>query len=420
MTKIFLKKILRNSTLNNFFFISIYQITNLLFPIIIIPYLSKKIGIERFGIVSLTQSVMTVFVMITDYGFSYTAVRELSIFRDDNTKIIDIFNGVIQTKLTLAIICLVFLLIAIVIIPKFHSEWILLITSYSIVIASVFTPLWFFQGLESIRLASFINILPRLFFVLLIFVFVNQKVDYLWVNILLGTGGILGGILSIIYIRIHFNIRLHTRFNIITVKKYLIDGWKVFLSIFLIAFFSNINIFILSFFSSNEIVGVYSITEKITNIIRQVSSVYSQAIYPHICYTVEYGSKIELKKFFKKLSLVFTPFILAICILVFCFAEIVAAFFTSESSDMLVYYLRIACFVPFINFLSIPFYRTLLANKLNDIIFKDLLRATLICMITNIIFAYYFSGIGTIFAVLLTEISILYSFYVSVKRQKVL
>ena len=46
------------------------QLVTYIFPIIILPYLFRVIGPERFGLICFAQAFVQYFMILTDYGFS--------------------------------------------------------------------------------------------------------------------------------------------------------------------------------------------------------------------------------------------------------------------------------------------------------------------------------------------------------------
>ena len=75
-----------------------------------------------------------------------------------------------------------------------HS--ILCIVSFSVCIGEVLFPIWFFQGIEKMKYITFINIISKCFFILLIIIFVNDKNDYLYIPIFTALGNGVGALYS--------------------------------------------------------------------------------------------------------------------------------------------------------------------------------------------------------------------------------
>ena len=57
--------------------------------------------VEKFGFLSFVTSIITYFLVFTDYGFNLTATRLVSINRSNNDKVSEIFSSVITLKMAL-------------------------------------------------------------------------------------------------------------------------------------------------------------------------------------------------------------------------------------------------------------------------------------------------------------------------------
>jgi PST family polysaccharide transporter len=119
-----------NKISKNFISLVLLQVTNFVIPILIIPHLIKTLGVDRFGIVSLAQTTMIYLFVIVDYGFSLSAVKDVSINREDKVYLNRVFSEVMITKFFLGIMAFFLLLIAVSIHPKFVINWKLFLSHY--------------------------------------------------------------------------------------------------------------------------------------------------------------------------------------------------------------------------------------------------------------------------------------------------
>ena len=140
---------LRQSRLaRNFFALSIWQATNYLIPLITMPYIIHVIGTEKFGVVSLIQALHYYFIIFVDYGFNITAIRELSMARDDNRKLSLIFSRTLFTKFLLLIASFILAASMILLIPKFHADLKSYLLGFLLVIGQMHFPYGSFKALR--------------------------------------------------------------------------------------------------------------------------------------------------------------------------------------------------------------------------------------------------------------------------------
>ncbi|MEN9828651.1 MAG: hypothetical protein RJA11_1267, partial [Bacteroidota bacterium] len=71
------------SVMKNFFSLTFLKGLEYLVPLILVPYLVRTLGLERYGIVQSAVSFMYIFYIITNFGFNYSAARQISVYRDN-------------------------------------------------------------------------------------------------------------------------------------------------------------------------------------------------------------------------------------------------------------------------------------------------------------------------------------------------
>ena len=115
----------------------------------------KKKLLENFFAYSFVQY----FIMITDFGFGLSAVKDISANRDNILKRDEIFNAVIMAKLFLSFVCFIILCIIVITISKFRADCNIYFLTFLMVIGNAISPIWFFQGIEHMKYITFLNIL---------------------------------------------------------------------------------------------------------------------------------------------------------------------------------------------------------------------------------------------------------------------
>ncbi|RYG00614.1 MAG: flippase, partial [Chitinophagaceae bacterium] len=295
------------SVFRNFFFLSVVQATNFIIPLIILPYLLVVVGVENFGLISLAQSVMSYFIIITDFGFNLTSTREIVSNRHDLKKVSEIVSTTLVLKTMLSFACFVVLLLCLRFVPMLADHSLFYLISFSLVIGQLVMPTWFFQGMEKMQFLAYINVVGKTVFTVLIFFLVVKPGDYMYVPLYLSLGNILSGILgiAIMFRRFKLNFRMP---SVQVLKKELKTGGSIMLSNFAINAYVNSNIVILGFFSNTTVVGYYSVAEKILYCVRQIMNLFFQATYPQLCKVAQISHQ-KVLLFFRNFLVPFTIFI---------------------------------------------------------------------------------------------------------------
>lgn len=394
---------------SNFFSLSVLQLAGLVLPLLVFPYLILILGIEKFGLIVYAQAVMSYFVVFTDYGFNLSATRDISININDKQKITDIFNVVFFTKIILLLLSFVILIMLLFIFAPLQKEIMLYLSSFFIVIGQTLFPIWFFQGIEKMKFITYLNVIAKIIFTGLIFLLIKQPSDYIYANLFQGLGTIISSIISLFFLCKNYDIKLKIP-SIKQVKNEIKSGFHILLSSFSINIYLNTNIIILGLFANSIVLGYYSIAEKIMLILRQLLSVFSQVIYPHICKLVQ-KSHSQLVLFYKKIYIPFLIVIILLSILLYFLADMIVLLLTNTNNLDIANLVKLIAFVPIIVCLNIPAYQTLLAYDMKKSYSFVLSFGSLVSIILNFFLSYRIGAMGTCISIIITEALITIGLY---------
>jgi PST family polysaccharide transporter len=272
----------RKVILKNFTSLSTLQGLNYILPVIILPYLIRVIGPEKFGLIAFAQAFVQYFMILTDYGFSLSATREISLCHENKKKVCRIFSSVMTVKIVLAIVSFVILLAIITFVPRFKNDWLVYILSFGTVIGNTLFPVWFFQGKEKMDFISTINIIGGILFTAYIFLFVKGPEDYLFVPLFTSLVSLATGFsgLFVAFKKFGLSFTYQTYGDI---QKQLKSGWNIFVSVIAINAYTTTRVFAVGLLTNNTLTGYYSIAERIANFIQSFPlDSFSQAIFPRL------------------------------------------------------------------------------------------------------------------------------------------
>ncbi|MBP8944534.1 MAG: flippase [Paludibacteraceae bacterium] len=406
----------RKKLTENFLSLSVLQGLNYLLPLITLPYLVRVLGPEKYGLVAFAQAFIAYFGILTDYGFNLSATREISVQRENKEKISAIFSSVMLIKFVFLILSFILMSVLVFSIHKFRNEWLLYFLTFGTVLGQVLFPIWFFQGIEKMKYITWLNIIAKTIFTVLVFVIIRQKTDYIYVPFLGALGTIISGILALGIIRKHFKVNFHLPSKNEVIHQ-LREGWYIFISTVAISLYSISNTFILGLFASNTIVGYYSGAEKIINAVQGLLSPVSQTIYPHIS-KIASESKERALKFLQKITILIGSSSFVLSLLIFLLAEVVVKILLGGQYLESIKVLRILSFLPFIVGLSNIFgIQTLLTFDYKKAFSNILIIASLINITLAFILVPFFFHIGIAFAVVISETFVTIAMFVYLQKK---
>ncbi|MGC9364407.1 MAG: flippase [Fidelibacterota bacterium] len=300
----------------NFANFGVFQVFNYLVPLITIPYIVRIIGAEKFGIISIALAISYYFRIIVEYGFSITGVQLVAQAGNNLRKKSEIYSSILCIQTGFVLIGFIVLLLLVYLIEDLRSDWRVYLFTYGIVPANMLMALWFYIGLEKIQYLNYINFFGRLIYILTVFILIRQIDDYYLIPILNSGAYFFSGFLSVFIIVKQFNIRL-IKPGFVNLKRYLIEGWPLFISNFGINLYRNTNVIILGLVANKEIVGLYSAGEKIIKAVQSVFAPITQTLFPYISRlrVVEPDKSIRSVKMIIKFMAIFSGTITAIIML---------------------------------------------------------------------------------------------------------
>jgi len=257
-----------------------------LLPLITIPYLARVLGVNTWGILAFIQAYSLYIAILVEFGFGLSATREIARHRDSKEDRGNILAGVIGAQMLLALLGVMITLVIQPFVPLLKNNLLMLWIGVFSALAQGFSLLWYFQGLESMRLVAVLDISAKCFATAGIFLLVHSPGDawkvfasYLVANL---TSVILS--LSIIYKNIPFRFPFWSQ-----IRTSIQMSWLMFIMRINGISFSSGNTIILGLAVSPEMVGYFAGAEKIASAVRQLLTPVIQGIYPRISYLVTHS-----------------------------------------------------------------------------------------------------------------------------------
>lgn len=257
------------------------QAANYILPWFTFPYLTRVLGAEKFGAIAFAQAFITYFQIVTEYGFNFTATREISIHRDDPDKLSRIFTATIVAKTLLMAASFVAFAAIVFSVPQFRAEWPLYLIMFQVVLANVIFPQWLFQGIEKMESITYREVGSRLLGLAPTFLFVHSPSDYLIAAEIQAGSYLLAGVAGYIGFRRITTARL-TPVSSREIFETYTQGWHVFVSTAAINLYTRSNIFILGLIAPRADVGYYSAAQRLVEAGKSLVFPITTAAFPHV------------------------------------------------------------------------------------------------------------------------------------------
>ena len=273
-------KIFNNKkVIENYFFMTVLQILNSLFYLIIYPFLIRTLGADSYGHYVFAFSISAYFVSLVQFGFDTPALKSISLYPTDKKLHSEVISTVFFSKLTLFFLSLIIFMILLVTIDVFRANYWLFIICYLQVFSNILFPTWYFQGIQKMKVVTYIQLSLKLVSLPLLFIYIEHPDDIVKFAAITISTGLLGGVIAMFILRFQDSIKLIW----IPISK-LKQGFKDATPFFLSSSMNTVKqqtatILIGSFFSMTD-VALYDLAMKIYSIPTTLIQSINSALFP--------------------------------------------------------------------------------------------------------------------------------------------
>lgn len=266
-------------------FLVVEQILTYALPLIVLPYLFRVIGPDKFGRIAFAQALTAYAVVLVDYGFNWSATRRIAQCMNDPDKVSRIAMAVLSIKAILMVLVFAALAVVILAVPSLRGDAALFSACCVSVVGSVLFPTWLYQGIQRMRTMVTLSLIGRSFTLLPIFYLVRGESDYRVAALLLSSGACVAGTISLVLLIQSSALRWHSPSRA-EIQETLIDGWHLFVSNLSITLYGNTNVFVLGLMTNPAIVGQFAAAERIVRAVTGLLTPLGQAAFPYVAETV--------------------------------------------------------------------------------------------------------------------------------------
>lgn len=298
----------------NTFFLYLLTFSNYIFGLITLPYETRVLGPEYFGILGFAAAFYSYFYIIFDFGFILCGTKKVTENKHDSEELGEILSGVTFSKIILILLTAVLFLCLCLFVEKLKQYSLVLFLYLIYAGITCIIPDFLYRGLENMKMVTYRTVMVRFIFTCLIFVFLKRPEQFYMVPLF----NIIGTFAALLWILYDVRYKLHIRIRPVPFRyclSLLKEASGYFLSRIASTIYGATNMVILGFvYPAGNILGYYSSVEKIKTLASQAASPVADSFYPYMIRTKDYG------KLFKVTAL-FEIIIIMGCALLWVFAD---------------------------------------------------------------------------------------------------
>jgi len=321
------------TVIQNTGYLLIIEIIRLALPFVALPYVIRTIGAEKYGTIVFTQTIIQYFVILINFGLDISAVKEVSVNRDNKKLLNEIVSSVLIIKTILWVVSLLILLVGIITIPFWRDHALLFFLVFLTCLSELLFPVWFFQGIEKMKYLPIVRTCSILFYTITVFIFVKSPADYVWVAFLQSIGSILSGIIAFfLLLRLEKVKLLFPKRRMI--RRLFIESIPFFISRVSNVLNLNMAKTVSGIFFTMDAVAAFDLAQRIAQVSLVPAQMLNQAVYPHI-------AKTQNRKFANNFLYCNITIAFLVALIVYFLAPFVVYYFAGNTMSEAITLLRI-------------------------------------------------------------------------------
>ncbi|MGL5051622.1 MAG: flippase [Fusobacteriaceae bacterium] len=269
-----------SNLVKNYLYNILGLLTGTLFPFITFPYVSRVLMPEYLGRITFTQSLANYFITLALLGIPAYGIRELSRARISSHKnefskkftellLISLFSSLISFLLFMLIIAFSKKLMDI--------KELLYIYSFQIIFAFLNLD-YVFIALEKHKRRTFRTVILRVISLVLILTLVKKPEDYIVYGIILVIPELLARVIDIYLCKIY----IYKKISSLEFKIHMKPLFTIFLYVFSVGIYVNLDATMLGFMKTETEVGLYSTGSKLVKMVVPIMGVLGTVMAPKI------------------------------------------------------------------------------------------------------------------------------------------
>ena len=258
----------------------VLQIANYVVPLLVLVYLTRVLGMERYGVVAFSIGLVQFSSILLDFGFTLSATQKISIWRLRKKYISRLIGSIFLIKFFIFLFVATGIILYSFLSVKYESHAYLFILSLIPIFGLGFQLDWFFTGIERMRHITIFSIIAKLIFLFLVMSLISDESDYLWVPVANGLAQVSALLISFYFMyRLGYHIALPRQRDIFYTVK-VTSGF--FMSRLSVTAYMNSGVVLLGLFSTPLAVATYSLAEQLYKALQSVFAPIVQAVYPYM------------------------------------------------------------------------------------------------------------------------------------------
>lgn len=398
--------------IKNYLYNLVGQVLFVILPFITMPYLARVIGVEGFGLVAFTESIMRYFFLIASIGILTYGNRAIAYVRDNKQDRSRVFWEIFYLQ-TITSIIAILLYFCVIFIFHLKNHFLLLMQSIYL-IANIFDISWFFMGIEDFKKTVSRSFIAKICSVVLIFAFVKTESDVWKFVLIYALTTLISNIAMWTFLFKYVDFK---KVDFSGIKSHLFPALSLFISQIAVTVYFVLDRTMIGVLTDHSQVGLYDTSMKIIRIPLAFLTSLSLVMLPRMSNMFAKGEISQIKEYTNKsfdfLTCMGLPFLAGIIAIL---PEFVPWFLGKNFTGTILIITIISPILMTMAWGSITGSQLLIPMGREKIYTLSLITAAVVNLILNFLLIPKFQAIGACIAISCTEVTVIIIHYFALKN----
>lgn len=390
-------------TKKNFIYNSLYQIFSIIIPIILAPFLSRRLGISGSGIYSYTYSIVYYFSLFTLLGMNNYGSRLIAKVRDNKEKISKLFWELFSLQMLFGTIMLIIYFI--MIIELFKNYKTIYVIQSLFILSAMLDINWFFYGIEDFKIPILRSFIIKIINFICIIIFVKDSNDIWIYSLIMSLSAFINQLILWPFVKAKVMF-IKPKFD--NIKKHIKPLLVLFIPVIAVSIYKIMDKIMIGLISNISEVGLYEYAEKINSIPLTIISALGTVMLPKISNLVAKNDKKTIIQYLSK-SIEFVLFISTPIIFIFIISMeyIIPLYLGVEFLPTSNLVILLSITLPFVSFANVIRTQYLIPLEKDRIYVISVIIGAFLNFIFNFLLIPFLGAKGACFGTIVAEISVM-------------
>ena len=399
----------------NFAYKSVLTISTYLMNFVTFPYVSRVLGVDGVGLVSFVDNTVNYFLLFASMGVGILGVREVAAVRDIREQRDKVFSNILGLNITFTVLTLFIYFLCVNLIPNLKQYEALFYIGSAKILFTAFLVEWFFTGTENFRYITLRSILVKLLYVIMVFILIRTKEDYILYFVLTVLVVILNACINIVHVRRYVRIQ----FSELISLKYIKQNVSLGIYNLMTSMYLSFNVIFLGFVGGNVEVGYYTTAFKLYSVILGFFTAFTNVMLPRMTSILAGGDNDHfvklIDKSFEAICAFSVPMILCAEVLS---PEIIYVLSGSGYEGAILPMRIIMPAILFVGVAQVLAVQILIPMRKDSVVLLASIFGAVISLLINVLLVHHIYCVGTAIVLLGSEMTVTLTYIIYVKHKK--